>query len=425
MRIGIQTWGSEGDARPFLALAAGLRSSGHDVTVAITHLENRDYAAVGDGLGVRTRKIGHLDPAVLKATGQRLITVTNPLKQVRIIAEDLFEPLARDMMQAAKDLCRENDLVIGHFLVHPLQTAADLAGVPRVSVFLAPLLPSGRFPPPGMPDLGRTANRLFWSIAEVVINRMFIPPINAMRRAEGLQNLRSVQRDSHLSRDLNLVGVSPTLFPPPADWDERVRLCGAFILPDTGLPGDLPEPLRRFLAAGTPPVYMTFGSMFAADPDSRATVQLLTDAARLAGCRAIIQCGPEGMGDFPEAKDVYPTGPAVHDRIFPHCAAIVHHGGSGTTQAASRAGCPSIVVQHATDQAFWGAVLHRAGIAPPVLDRRTVTAPFLARSIRTVMASLSMRERARAVGRSMQRENGVARAVELIEDRFGRQGRYC
>ena len=41
MKIGIQTWGSEGDVRPFVALAGGLSEAGHEVTLAVTDVRNK------------------------------------------------------------------------------------------------------------------------------------------------------------------------------------------------------------------------------------------------------------------------------------------------------------------------------------------------------------------------------------------------
>lgn len=417
MKIGIQTWGSEGDVRPLLALAAGLRAAGHDVTLAISHIENRDYAPLGETFGVRVRTVGRTDLAALARTGQALIDVTNPIAQIRLITRELFEPLASDMFEAARALCRENDLVIGHLLVHPLQAAAEEAGVPRVAVFLAPLLPSRVFPPIGMPDLGGILNGLLWRLGSVIMDRMFLPPIAALRKRAGLPAVRSVLQDVLLSKELNLVGVSPALFPRPADWTSNVHLCGAFSLPRQGAGQELSPELRRFLDAGPPPVYLTFGSMSAADPGTAETAEMMLASARLAGCRAIIQYG---TADILPSDDLFViNGPAPHDLIFPRCAAVVHHGGSGTTQAASRAGCPSVVVPHATDQAFWADLLHRRGIAPPPLDRRRATAERLAAAVRSVLASRAMQERARAVGAAMAAEDGVKRAVGLIEERYG------
>jgi sterol 3beta-glucosyltransferase len=247
-----------------------------------------------------------------------------------------------------------------------------------------------------------------------LMNRTFLPPVNAMRRAEGLGPVGSAIRDAFLSPRLNLIASSPSLVPPPADWDKTIRVCGAFHLPEQRSVSPVPERVQRFNAANPPPVYMTFGSMSIGDPDFNGTVRMLAEAARLAQCRAIIQTEGKVAAAGAEHPDILFVDRAEHDAVFPLCAAVVHHGGAGTAHAASRAGCPSIVVEHVTDQAFWGGVLHRAGIAPPMLHRRTVTAAKLARAIRTALDSPSMRAAAGRIGESMRNEDGVKRAAELI-----------
>jgi UDP:flavonoid glycosyltransferase YjiC (YdhE family) len=96
---------------------------------------------------------------------------------------------------------------------------------------------------------------------------------------------------------------------------------------------------------------------------------------------------------------------------------VVHHGGAGTSQAATVAGCPSIVVEHASDQPLWAGILQRMGIAPRPLHRWSVTAAKLARTIKKVVAAQDMAEKATAIGNRMQQEDGLGRAVKLIENR--------
>jgi len=87
-------------------------------------------------------------------------------------------------------------------------------------------------------------------------------------------------------------------------------------LPGTGTTA-FPEPLRQFLAAGPPPVYMTIGSMMAADPSFQETTRLFTGAARLAGCRAIIQTDRINPGDGVASPDILYLDRAEHHRVFP------------------------------------------------------------------------------------------------------------
>lgn len=416
MKIGIQTWGSEGDVRPFIALAAGLHAAGHEVSLAATHLENKDFSALSKTLGFPIEQVGLLDPSSIRRVGEILARETNVLKQLDLTLTHLFYPVTADMLAASKRLCRESDVVIGHFLVHPLRAAAEQSGRPCISVFTGPMTPTSSFSPLGGLNFGALLNSMLWKISDLVISRKLLPGVNAMRRAENLAPVRSAMRDLFLSPVLNLIEASPSLCPTPSDWDERIRICGVFTLPDQGSAWQMPDPLRAFFDAGSPPVYMTLGSMSLGDPSFSRTARLLAEAALEAGCRAIIQTSGNSHDGAPESPDVLYLSHAPHDQVFPRCAAIVHHGGAGTTHSATRAGCPSIVVEHLLDQTFWGNALKRAGVALPMLHARTVTAKKLSRTIRQVLESPSMRERARHVGTLMLKEDGVGQAVKLIEE---------
>ena len=74
-----------------------------------------------------------------------------------------------------------------------------------------------------------------------------------------------------------------------------------------------------------------------------------------------------------DGDDVLSIGPVDHRALFPRSAAVVHHGGAGTTHAAAAAGVPSIVIPHAGDQPFWAGRLHGLGVAPTPLDVKAVT----------------------------------------------------
>ena len=107
-----------------------------------------------------------------------------------------------------------------------------------------------------------------------------------------------------------------------------------------------------------------------------------------------------------------------HGLVFPKCAAVVHHGGAGTSQAATLAGVSSIVVAHIAEQKSWGAELKRIGVAPGILVRKNLTNKTLANKIKIVLGSLEMQERAKEIGKSMRKEDGVRKAVELINEKF-------
>ncbi len=416
MKIGLQTWGSEGDLRPFIALAAGLAASGHETTLAYSEITGKDVSGLARRLGFSVRRVGTPGDGVrlMQRHGMDVPTTRNPLLQVRKILRYFFNPMTEDLLAAARDLCRENDIVVGHFLVHPLVLAAEEAGRPRISVFTAPAHPSRHYMAGGGPQLGPLVNRFLWFIGEFLTDRLFAPDINRLRRREGVDPIRRVIREVWSSAILDLVEISPTLFPRPDDWPSHVRVPGFFNIPANKEDWEMPDPLRRFLHAGPAPVFITFGSMTAAETAPGETVRLLAEAVRTAGCRAILQFDGETLPSLADDPRLHFIGHAPHSHIFPRCAAVVHHGGSGTTQTATLAGRPSVVVAHASDQTFWAAALHRAGIAARPLHRRSLTSRKLSKAIQTVLSSGEMAKKAQRIGEKMAKENGVGEAVRLI-----------
>ena len=421
MKIGIQTWGTEGDIRPFIALSGGLSAAGHEVTLAVTEITNQRFTEYGERLGFALRHVGHIDMNAdrFNELAREIFFTWNPVKKGDILITQFFDPVIEDMAAAAQTLCAENDLVIAHFFLYPLKIAALKQKRPFVMVFTTPLIPSRYIPPLGVPELGTWLNPVWWKCFDMALNFTWKPTIDQLYRREGVEPERSMAHDIWHSPYLNLVSVSPALFPPPPDWEQLYRLCGFMNIPEEGEPWKMPQDLCQFIEDGDPPVYMTFGSMLAGEKDPAQVMGILSEAARIAGCRAILQADWDAIAESPEDDHVYRITHAPHQHIFSLCAAVVHHGGAGTTQAATLAGCPSIVVEHASDQPLWGSVLQRIGIAPKMLHRRSLTARKLGRAIQSVLKAPAMKEKTGRIGAMMQKEDGLATAVALIEQYAG------
>ncbi len=414
MKIGIQTWGSDGDILPFMALAHGLQAAGHQVTVAYTSVDNKDYAgyaAAGGFAAVRAYDgfPNGLDPVLID-----IVRTNDPMKQFVLVMQRYFDPALDAMYAASQALCADNDIVIGHMVCHTLLTAAEKAGRPRVSIALAPLAVRTREIPLFGPNLGSFLNGLTWKLGDYVGRKKMFSRAEALRQREGLPPLASMQEQLYVSKDLTLIACSLALAPRRSDWGPHIHVCGDLHYPPGAHPIPMPPGLQDFIDAGAPPLYMTFGSLTQFQGESFDA--LMSEAVELAGCRAVLQSG----GTDAISSHVFRCAQAPHAQVFPQCAAIIHHGGAGTSHSALRSGRPSIVVEHAFDQQFWGDELRRVGAAGKVLHRNTVTAPQLAQAIDTVLQSEPMRRRAAELGAQMQNEDGVSRAIELIEQRFGR-----
>ena len=96
-------------------------------------------------------------------------------------------------------------------------------------------------------------------------------------------------------------------------------------------------------------------------------------------------------------------------------AAVVHHGGAGTTAAGLRAGVPSLITPFLMDQYAWADRVAKLGVGIHVTDSKKLTAEKLAQAIHTAVTDSALRARAAALGERIRAENGVAYAVELIE----------
>ncbi len=418
MKIGLQTWGSDGDIRPFLALAGGLSTAGHEVSLVITSVDNKDYSRFGQEMNFSVSHVGRLDykEDFLNNFAVKLRGARVPIKQLHLIFKYFFDPLIPEMYGAAQELCAVTDMVIGHFAHHPVQAAAEKARKPYVTVTLNHSgIPSRYTVPLGVPNLGIWMNPFWWKLVFVVVDGVLKAGINNLRKQEQLPPVANVLQEVWTSRNLNLIAVSSAICQPRSDWNLVHKVCGFFNVPQAAEKWTMAEDLKDFLRAGPPPVYLTVGSMLSLDTAPEIITTILVEGARKAGCRALIQSRWDELPEFPDYPEIYKIKATPHQHIFPHCAVVVHHGGAGTTQSATRHGCPSIIIEHFGDQIFWAKELQRLGIAAKVLHRRNITAEKLAHTIRTVLDSPGMKEKTEKLGEIIRHEDGVKKAVGFID----------
>lgn len=206
------------------------------------------------------------------------------------------------------------------------------------------------------------------------------------------------------------MAADPVLAPAFPLAGMQVVQTGAWSLSDqTPLPADLED----FLASGAPPVYLGFGSMRA----SEQTGQVLIGAARALGLRAILSQGWANLTPGDAGNNIISIGDVSHARLFPRVAAIVHHGGAGTTTAAALAGRPQIIIPHNYDQFYWAYRVQQlgVGVSGPLRDELNVEA-----LIEALSAGLQpeIATQAQALSGSMEPQ-GARLAAERLTQEFG------
>jgi UDP:flavonoid glycosyltransferase YjiC (YdhE family) len=338
-------------------------------------------------------------------TAARAAAAGSPLDQVAVLRDFHLRDAAAHYRQL-RDALPGHDLVVLHGIHTLAEAAARDAGLGwATAVFDPVLLPTATSPPAGMPALG-PLNRLEWWLLDRML-RGRDKPLRDLLEAAGSPAAGAVTMFRARSPRLHLVACSPTIAPAPADLAPTTHFTGAWIDPTP--PAPLPPTVQEFLAAGPAPVVVTFGSMAA--PDQASIVSATVAGVRKAGLRAVVQGGEANLDG-----EMLGIGPVDHRALFPRAAAVVHHGGAGTTHAAVAAGVPSVVIPHVGDQPFWAMRLHRLGAAPAPLAAKDVSADQVAARV-AVATDEPMRRTADALGQALQTEDGLGTAVRLLEGR--------
>lgn len=349
MRVLVAAFGTRGDVQPAMVAARALKAAGHtcDVFVPPSSVE------WVRGLGLEATPVGLDYAAVSRAAAEgRFVDLlrTLPLLRREVDAQ----------VDAMRDVVSRCDLVLGCSVFAAGRLLAEVRGVPYRFLALSPfLIPSPQHPAPFVrpQTLPAWLNRLSWSFNEVLWGSFLKGPVNRRRRAVGLQPVKAIWPT--LLADVTFLAAEPALFPagpqlPPVC---EVRQVGALFLDEPG--AALSAKVEAFLQAGPPPVFVGFGSM--SDPKPERTARAIAEGARLAGRRVIVSRGWAGF-ELADDEFVCVVNEEPHLLLFPRCAAVVHHGGIGTTHAAARAGIPQAVLPHLLDQFYTAHRLRLAGV---------------------------------------------------------------
>lgn len=412
MKILMITVGTRGDVQPYLALAHGLQGAGHEVWLATDSTFETFVTAAGVGF-----KPIQADPRRAMQEDVRKVG-GNPIKFIRWLNRQ-FKPLARDFFQDVKAAAAGMDALLFAALAFPAYHVALGLGIPSLAVYLQPATPSRQFSatagqvPDWLPARG-LAIKALTSMSVFSVFAMTKGVVDECRQ-EMLGLPATSWRDYFRlnSPDVPIVyGYSRHVTPIPPDWGHWLHVTGYWFL-DADQEWRPPDELASFLESGPPPVYIGFGSMV--DREAENVTGIVLRALAASGRRAILLGGWSRLGTGQLPDTILLLDAAPHSWLFPRMAAVVHHGGAGTTAAGLRAGVPNVVVPYFADQPFWASRVQVLGVGPKPIPRQKLTAERLAQAIEIAVNDGEMRRKAQELGRKIQAEDGVATAVPLIE----------
>ncbi|PWJ12144.1 glycosyltransferase [Jannaschia seohaensis] len=409
----LTTIGSLGDLYPVLSLARALEARGIETRLALSP----DDCEMARRWGLLATPIGPSEAEVCAALGlTRDEIAAAVLKDPGPLIRDALMPLLPDMAREIAALCDRAGCVAGTTFALGGSLAAEMTGTPYVPLILQPFMALAPSDPPRGGTFRYTRrpaegwalawNRAYLGLAHRVLRWRHGRALTRVRRGLGLPPQPGTPLLDHgADVPLRLGLWSPRFSPLPADAPPKLTLAGFPPAPE----GTLPPEVRRWISEGPAPLVVTLGSI-AQGLGRDDFWQEAAAMARTMGLRAVLL---HGDAPAPEGPDLLPLRYGAHAELFPQAAAIVHHGGIGTTAEALRSGRPQLVLPVGGDQPDNAARLERMGAAVtmPVLRFTGAAGATLLSDFLQSYPWDAAADRARA----LTEEDGAAMAARLLE----------
>lgn len=418
----LATIGSLGDLHPFIAIGRALVGQGHRVTLAVPE----DGVAKARAAGLVAAPILPSYAEICDRLGLSEAEVAaRVLADTQFVVDAILIPSLRTSTGALDALAADADLVAGSIFAFAAEIVAEKRGLPLASVVLQPMTLFSAWEPPRAPGfqfmrhrprsaLGRTWNRLGYTVLRNALRWRYGAQIDAVRFDHGLGPRSGAPMLDHGPATAGVLCCWSNVFGElPSDVAPGAVLTGfPFFDSESGIAHETTSPeVASFLAEGPAPLVFTLGS-FAVAAAGEFYAEAIGVARRL-NRRALLLTGQSGL--VHREADYLSVGYAPHSVVFPHAAAIIHHGGAGTSGQALRAGRPQIVVPHFGDQFDNATRLVRAGVAQCIARERFAAGPAAA-VIAEALDSLPMAHAAanHAI-RIAQEGDGATHAAHHIE----------
>jgi UDP:flavonoid glycosyltransferase YjiC (YdhE family) len=415
-RIVLTTFGSLGDLHPFIAVALGLQTRGHEVVLATSAYYRQKIEKLG--IGFRAVRPDLPDPI---ANADLVRRVMDRRQGSECVIRELVMPVLRESYEDTLAAAEGADLLVTHTLTCTARLVTEKKGILWASIMLQPFGFLSIYDPPVLPltpflakvrFLGPWFYRLLFGLGKWRV-RPWCAPWHRLRAEVSLPvTAEDPLFEGQHAPALVLALFSKVFAGKQADWPRQTLLTG-FPFYDQDGDGGLPAELARFLDEGPAPLVFTLGS--SAVMDAGTFYEHSVAVARLLGRRAVLLVGKETSNRptrLPDGVAAFDYAP--YSELFPRAAAIVHQGGIGTTAQAMRSGRPMLVMPYAHDQPDNAERLCRLGIARTI-SRDRYTPARAAAALRQLLDNPGYSRRATEVGAAVRREDGVAAACDALE----------
>jgi len=413
MRVLMTALGSYGDVHPMVGLGAAMLARGHQVTI----LTNPHFQKVVESTGLEFLPIGTAEEYDELAHHKDL---WHPFRGPTMVLRTCIEQALRPIYEGIESHYRPGEtLLVAHVLDMASRVFQEKHGAPMASVHLAPVGLRSFYESPQMFGmfmadwLPRWFRRAQYGLADKYLDRLLAPELNKLRKEQGLSPVSGIMRQWCFSPQL-VLGLFPEWFAAPQpDWPANTRPTG-FPLWDQSETMEMPDDVLRFLDAGDPPVVFAPGS---AMTEGEKFFEAAIEACQRLGRRGIL------LTKYPEQLPKNLPNNVKHfsfvpfSRLLPRAAALVHHGGIGSSAQGLAAGVPHVVMPMAYDQLDNATRLKRLGVAD-FIRRSKFRGPRLAQSLEKLLASDKTQKSCRHWASQIDSEAALAKACERLEELF-------
>jgi rhamnosyltransferase subunit B len=410
MNILVMTFGSHGDVHPFLGIAKTLRQRGHGVKF----MANPYFESLVGAVGLDFVPLGNAGEFETIARDPR---VWHWFGGMRKIGRSVGDSIRQSYQAILQHAVPGKTVLVYSTLAFGARVAQETLKLPGVTVHLAPAIFLSADAPPAlngadMPAwLPRAARRMILDAGEtLLLQPLFGRPVNAYRAELGLPPVRRVMSQWCHSPQ-RVIGMFPDWYAPKQrDWPPQTVLSG-FPLYDEKDVTPLPPPLEGFLNSGSPPIAFTPGSaMFFGHGFFAAAV----DACQKLGRRGVLltRHAEQIPANLPPNMIHSPFAP--FGLLLPRCAAVVHHGGIGSTAQGLACGVPQLLMPMNFDQPDNAHRVRKLGVGDWLAPRR-FTGETAAAALGRLIESHDVSEACRAIARKLAGDHALERTAECIE----------
>jgi UDP:flavonoid glycosyltransferase YjiC (YdhE family) len=402
MKIVCTSRGSRGDVYPVIEIASALSKNGCDVVICVPRVFEPEVRS----RSLRYRLYSEDSGDVMRGLGHGLGAIKTALDWFSRTADEQFEFMLAETTDA--------DALVSHAAEIAAPTAAEHRKIPLYRIAYTPILP-GNHPPPlipwqGLPDM---INRRLWHGINLATGLFIKNILNTKRSEIGLPNIRKV--DDYFAKSSHTVfAMDPVLAPPCRSWN------GKYSYTYTGycfgeIKDELNLDLKNFIDEGEKPVYIGFGSVSVKNPEQ--FTEMVVESAARTGLRMILGTGWTGLGCPNLPKSIFQVADTPHATLFPLCAGVAHHGGSGTTHTAAVSGTPQFIMPQIADQYFWGDRVKKLGMGPEPVQPKNINLGVFMEKLKLLCGDSNYSKNSNYTKNLMLNKNGAEEAARHIMEK--------